>query len=52
MRRMADDTATMEDFEALIDGTASAQMKQIEKVRAVFKQNIKAADIALDLMIL
>ena len=39
--------ATMEDFEKLIDGTASAQMKQIEKVRAVFKQNVKAADIAL-----
>jgi hypothetical protein len=47
MRRMANDTATMEDFEALIDGTASAQMKQIEKVRAVLKQNIKAADVAL-----
>ena len=40
MKRMADDTATMEDFEKLIDGTASAQMKQIEKVRAVFKQNV------------
>ena len=47
MARMANDTATMEDFDALIDGEASAQLKQIEKVRAVFKQNIKAADIAL-----
>jgi len=47
MVRMANDTATMEDFDALIDGEASAHLKQIEKVRAVFKQNIKAADIVL-----
>eukprot|EP01050_Picozoa_sp_SAG11_P025950 SAG11_NODE_6042_length_1402_cov_1.356869_1_plen_87_part_00 len=33
MARMANDTATMENFEALIDGKASAQLKQIEKVR-------------------
>ena len=38
MRRMANDTATMEDFEELIDGTASAQMKQIEKgYRPIFR---------------
>jgi len=47
MARMADNSATMEDFEALIDGKASADMKQIEKVRSSFKQNIKVADIAM-----